>query len=189
MFLDIKFPGRHVYITGDSFSSTDSLYNLVNNFVKFDFIFIDGDHSYPYPYYDIIKCRNLSIQDSTYVLIDNYAPHKGSGIGPYVSVNKASKERIIKIINIYELEEYNVVLAMYSSDKGKDIDYKYEERYFLPWFYDRYINLIYNSKNLSPMSFQIKNLIIEHNVPLEKKSIYDKLKILYKTDIEKFNFV
>lgn len=189
MFLDIKFPGRHIYIAGDSFANTDSFYNLVNDFIKFDFIFIDGDHSYPYPYYDIIKCRNLSIQDSTYILIDNYAPHKGSGIGPYVSVNKASKERIIKIINIYELEEYNVVLATYSSDKGIDIDYKYQERLFLPWFYDRYINLIHDYKKLSPMSFEIKNLIIEHKVPLERESIYEKLKKLYKTDIEKFNFI
>ena len=189
MFLDIKFPGRHIYIAGDSYTSTDSLFNLVNNFVKFDFIFIDGDHSHPYPYYDIIKCRNLSIQDSTYVLIDNYAPHKGSGIGPYVAVNKASKERIIKIINIYELEEYNVVLAMYSYDKGINIDYKYQEKLFLPWIYDRYINLIYNSKNLSPMSNEIKNLIINYNVPIEKKSLYEKLKNLYTSDIEKFNFV
>ncbi|KAG9405947.1 hypothetical protein AC1031_003869 [Aphanomyces cochlioides] len=65
-FLDVVFPGRHTLIPGDS---TISIPDFESD-TTFDFIFIDGGHSYEVASADLRNCRRLA-RAGTIVVMDD----------------------------------------------------------------------------------------------------------------------
>lgn len=80
-YIDLRFPGRHTMVAGDSIHSVPS-YHRQHPAEKFDILFIDGDHVYEAALYDILAMRALA-HERTVVIIDNVAPHRGVGRGVY----------------------------------------------------------------------------------------------------------
>ncbi len=68
-FIDIKFPGRHKLIKGDSIITVPEYYQSNPN-TKFDLIFIDGCHEFRYAMQDLMNCKLLSHPDTIVVLDD-----------------------------------------------------------------------------------------------------------------------
>lgn len=68
-FLNNKFPNRHTLVFGDS-RETIPRFNINNNNIKFDIIFIDGGHDYDVAYGDLINCRKLA-KEETIVIMDD----------------------------------------------------------------------------------------------------------------------
>lgn len=117
MFIDNKYPGRHILISGDSIVNTPTL-SLISN-IKFDVIFVDGYHSKNYAYKDIINCSSLS-DDNTVLIVDNVAPHTLCGIGPYVAINELLKEGNIEFVKHIEIgDNYSdgFCILKYSTNK------------------------------------------------------------------------
>jgi len=129
MFIDNKYPGRHILISGDSAIQVKTIAPLLN--FKFDLIFIDGDHNYNSAYIDIINCKEVAHKD-TIVILDNVAPHAGCGIGPYLAMNQAIKENIVIFKKHYEITNYTDGFAVlgynYDGTKSNKIDYINIER-------------------------------------------------------------
>lgn len=103
MFIDEKYPGRHILISGDSKINIPA-FSLTSN-IKFDVIFIDGYHSVFYAYSDMINSKPLS-SDDTILILDNVAPHLNCAAGPYVAMNMLMKEGHIKFIKHIEIGDY-----------------------------------------------------------------------------------
>ncbi len=57
-FIDSKYPGRHMLILGDSHKTIPEFKSFTNK--KFDFLFVDGDHSYDGALKDLMDCRDLA---------------------------------------------------------------------------------------------------------------------------------
>lgn len=130
MFIDNKYPGRHILIAGDSTIQVKIIAPLLG--FKFDLIFIDGDHNYNSAYKDIINCKEVA-HKNTMVILDNVAPHTGCGIGPYLAMNHAIKDGIIVFKQHYEIKDYTDGFAIleYNFDKKAEsnkIDYIKIER-------------------------------------------------------------
>lgn len=129
MFIDNKYPDRHILIAGDSSIQVKTIGPLLN--FKFDLIFIDGDHNYYSAYNDIVNSKLVAHKD-TVVILDNVAPHAGCGIGPYLAMNQAIKDNIIIFKKHYETENYfdGFAILQYKFDdiKSNKINYIKIER-------------------------------------------------------------
>jgi predicted O-methyltransferase YrrM len=68
-YIDVTFPGRHLLILGDS-TKTIPKYCIINPEKKFDFIFIDGGHSYDVAMADLKNCLKFAHTD-TIVAVDD----------------------------------------------------------------------------------------------------------------------
>lgn len=68
-YIDMKYPGRHTLIEGDSLTSVISFFNKNKNF-HFDLIFIDGNHAFNWAYRDIINMKKLA-SPTTIVITDD----------------------------------------------------------------------------------------------------------------------
>jgi predicted O-methyltransferase YrrM len=68
-YIDMKYPGRHVLIKGDSLTSVPQ-YIQDNPEKKFDLIFIDGCHEFRYAMSDLMNCRQLAHKDTIVALDD-----------------------------------------------------------------------------------------------------------------------
>lgn len=135
MFIDRKYPGRHILISGDSALQVKAFGTISD--IKFDLIFIDGDHNYESAYMDIINSKKLAHAD-TILVLDNVAPHAGCGIGPYLAMNNAIKENEIRFIKHYEISGYKDGFAIlkynFNKEAGNKIDYIKIER-LVPMYY------------------------------------------------------
>jgi hypothetical protein len=67
-YIDQKFPNRHNLILGDSKQTISEFAETTD--IKFDFILIDGDHSYEGATSDIINCKKLA-HEKTILVIDD----------------------------------------------------------------------------------------------------------------------
>lgn len=82
--IDKIFPDRHTLIIG---SSLDVIPRLGHTYgMQFDFLFIDGGHTHPVPYMDIINCIKLASDDAL-ICIDDWCEVFGAG-----GVNQAIAE-------------------------------------------------------------------------------------------------
>lgn len=68
-YIDMKFPGRHILIKGDSLTTIPQ-YIRDNPGTKFDLIFIDGCHDFRYAMSDLLNCRQLAHKDTIVILDD-----------------------------------------------------------------------------------------------------------------------
>lgn len=68
-FIDMKFPGRHTLIKGDSLHAIPKFISEYPA-TKFDLIFIDGCHDFRYAMADLVNCRSLAHKDTIIVLDD-----------------------------------------------------------------------------------------------------------------------
>ena len=67
-YIDHKYPQRHTLTIGDSKSSIPM---FADNFdMKFDCIFIDGDHSYEGAMTDLMNCKRLAHKDTILIMDD-----------------------------------------------------------------------------------------------------------------------
>jgi predicted O-methyltransferase YrrM len=67
-FIDLKFPKRHTLILGDSHNTIPSFKKMSN--IQFDFLFIDGDHSYEGALQDLLDCQALAEPNAVVVFDD-----------------------------------------------------------------------------------------------------------------------
>jgi predicted O-methyltransferase YrrM len=67
-YIDLRFPGRHTLILGDSTETLKTFADI--NPLKFDFIFINGGYHYNVALSDIIQCQRLAHPNSI-VLVDD----------------------------------------------------------------------------------------------------------------------
>ena len=88
-YIDQKYPFRHNLIVGDSKKTVNDFRANYPN-VKFDLIFIDGDHSKTGALTDIVNSRGVAHEDTVVVMDDtrNSGPIRGWNVGP----NHAWKE-------------------------------------------------------------------------------------------------
>lgn len=105
LYIDARFPGRHTLLLGDSKQSVPKFTNYSSQI--FDFLFIDGDHTYKGAMDDIVNCKLLA-NKNTIVLFDNVAPHRGVGTGPYHAIkdmvlkNKFLIDQWIELPNFFD---------------------------------------------------------------------------------------
>ena len=67
-YIDKKFPNRHNLVLGDSKKTIPEFAN--HNDIKFDFILIDGDHSYQGAKLDLLNCKEISHEGTILVMDD-----------------------------------------------------------------------------------------------------------------------
>lgn len=105
LWIDKKYPNQHTLINGSSFSTIPTFSKFAQS-MKFDIIFIDGDHTAFGAYWDIINCRDIS-HENTLVILDNFVPHRGVGEGVYRAALRAYDDGDIDIIEMKEIFQYD----------------------------------------------------------------------------------
>lgn len=169
MFIDYKYPGRHILLAGDSVHQVKMFSSMTDK--KFDVIFIDGDHRYESAYLDIINCKSLAAEKCK-VILDDVIPHSGTGLGPYLAMKKSIEEGTINFVKHYELDDYKDAFAVLSYGKIKKpnkIDYAKIERK-LPMYYLTQIvqDSIKGTKKVSKEEVQpILEKMKEENYPID----------------------
>ncbi len=93
-FFRRKFGAQYQFHEGDSKVVLPNLANM-NPSRKYDFIYIDGDHSFQGCYTDIINCQKLATKD-TILWVDDYWFEVGA------AVNRCVDLGIIEILNIFQ---------------------------------------------------------------------------------------
>tara|TARA_Y100001958_G_C21098213_1_gene449069 strand:+ start:242 stop:976 length:735 start_codon:yes stop_codon:yes gene_type:complete len=83
-YLEKKFPNRFQIILKDSIKALRD-YKTISEGTIFDFIYIDGNHSYEYAYNDILNCKKFS-HDLTIIAVDDVVDddnfRTNSNLGP-----------------------------------------------------------------------------------------------------------
>lgn len=140
LWIDKKYPDQHMLINGSSFRSIPQ-FNTMSN-MKFDVIFIDGDHTFFGAYWDIINCKNISHKD-TLVILDNVVPHRGVGEGVYKAMLRALDDKFISFVGFKEIYQYGEdfhdgsALIQYAFDEynytTNQLDFKQMERKVLSY--------------------------------------------------------
>jgi len=74
-YIDHKYPKRHTLTIGDSKSTIPTFSDNFED-MKFDCIFIDGDHSYEGAMADLMNCKRLAHKD-TILIMDDIVKTKG----------------------------------------------------------------------------------------------------------------
>ena len=99
-YLDKHFPGRHELVPGDSRESIPH-YLSEHPRVRFDMVFIDGDHRYEVARADILNLRPLCGPD-TIVVMDDVTPMRRWGKGPSKAWNEAVARGIVTQDALFE---------------------------------------------------------------------------------------
>jgi predicted O-methyltransferase YrrM len=104
-FIDNKYPGRHNLILGDSARTVKEFYKE-NPGIKFDLIFIDGDHSEIGAISDLFNCQKLADNKTVVVMDDtrnNHPMHSWN-----INVNRAWRKCISAgMIDVIDSEDYD----------------------------------------------------------------------------------
>ena len=117
-FLNKKFPNRLNVIFKDSLLALKDFSTFPEGTI-FDFIYIDGNHSYEYALNDIINCQKFSNKD-TLVLVDDVVIDDKyrtlANTGPTKAWNKLLKEEYILEVDIAHFKDINrgVAVAKYN---------------------------------------------------------------------------
>ncbi|MFC8177433.1 class I SAM-dependent methyltransferase [Rhodococcus sp. NPDC057297] len=98
--IDELFPGRHTLIRGDS-HSTVTEYARSNPDVRFDVVFVDGDHSLDGARADLADARAFSTTD-TVVVMDDITPWLWFGEGPTAAWQDAVDSGLIDHRSYYQ---------------------------------------------------------------------------------------
>ena len=109
-YIDMKFPGRHILIKGDSVTAVPQ-YIKDHPETKFDLIFIDGCHEFRYAMADLMNCRSFAHKDTIVALDDtSYRLQIGQwNEGPTLAWTLAS---INNVINTSSSADYAVGRGM-----------------------------------------------------------------------------
>ena len=103
LWIDKKYPDKHLLVNGSSFRSIPQFSKISD--MKFDVIFIDGDHTFFGAYWDIINCKNIS-HKNTLIILDNVVPHRGVGEGVYRAMLRALDDKYISYLGFKEIYQY-----------------------------------------------------------------------------------
>lgn len=103
-FIDRKFPNRHTLILGNSLETIPQYYKN-NPEMKFDLLFIDGNHEYDFAIGDLNNCKLLAHKNSYVILDDTTYEERGQKmvrwtIGPTMAFKKMVSDNIIKQLDI-----------------------------------------------------------------------------------------
>mgnify|MGYP000855884333 CR=1 FL=1 len=140
MYVDMKYPGRHTLIGGDSSKSVLSFFKTFNT--KFDLVFIDGGHTRESSMADLVNCYEIS-HENTIVIMDNVVVHRGLGNGVYDSLMRCKDDLgIINVLQIVEIGDYIDAFAICKYNKTPEtlftsnpINYDWVERRFETYYY------------------------------------------------------
>ncbi|ARF10690.1 methyltransferase [Hokovirus HKV1] len=165
MYLDHKFPGRHILMAGDSTVNVPAFIKLFKHF-KADLIFIDGSHSLEGAYKDIINCYNLA-HDDTIMILDNTVPHRGVGVEVYDALLRAVQDDgIVNFLEHYETGDFKdgFAICKYNLKKENkfltgDIDYVHVERRIECYYYTYKIQNTKDLETLLKLKIKIENNI------------------------------
>lgn len=181
-FIDKIFPDNHILINGNSLYSVKNFTKISD--MKFDIIFIDGDHTFFGAYNDIINCKEIS-NKNTLVILDNVVPHRGVGREVYLAMKKLLYKDFIFYLEHREIdikqEEYHdgCSLIKYNfTDKEvpKNINFNVIERKVLTYS----IMKIIKSENLTKSIFQdIYSIVKDHRDEISDWTINKFNKELY----------
>ena len=129
-WIDVNFPKRHFLIGGSSLDTVPTFSNEFKN-LKFDFIFIDGNHLFDYAYLDMLNCKELS-NKNTLVMLDNIAPHRGCSREVYYAFRELYDKGIVLYENYYELDNYKDAFLTFKynfeNKKSKELPIEMMER-------------------------------------------------------------
>ncbi len=119
-FINTKYPNRHTLIFGDS-RKTVPTFIKNNQHIKFDIIFINGNHDYPIVYTDIFNCKALAHKTTVLVVNDvmDYELFEESHtIGPTKAWKEFIRTKKIKQLEVHEWSKgRGMVLGYYDLDK------------------------------------------------------------------------
>src|ERR1022692_207218 len=99
-FMDVKFPGRHALVLGDS-RETIPRYSAEYQGATFDLIFIDGGHDYDVAVADLLNCRAMA-QPSGLVVMDDLRSWETWGIGPVRAWEKAKQGGMVEELQLVQ---------------------------------------------------------------------------------------
>ena len=172
LLIQSKYPGKHLLIAGDSRETVPTFHSMFPN-KQYDFIFIDGDHTFDGAYNDIKNCAKLARQD-TILILDDVCPHKGSGIGVYKAMLKCIAEGIIsfvshhKVSRSYTAYRNGYAVCKYGKDRGVPVPYLQIESMIPVTYYTRKIEEATDIKTINRYINIIKEQEIETDEYLVK---------------------
>jgi hypothetical protein len=103
-YIDDVYPGRHTLIAGDS-TKTVLAHTILKPTIKYDLIFIDGNHLLDWVYADIVNMRQFA-HPETILIIDDVVPQRGCGREVYDGWRKCMKKGIISHKKHVETDSY-----------------------------------------------------------------------------------
>lgn len=111
-YIDMKFPKRHTLILGNSHNTIPSFKKMSNT--KFDFLFIDGDHSYEGAFQDLLDCQQIA-ESGAIVVFDDVVYNSDYDRSWTIGPKKAWKD----MISMGKIEE----LGYFEYDVGRGMVY------------------------------------------------------------------
>jgi hypothetical protein len=99
-FMDVKFPGRHALVLGDS-RETIPRYSAEHQGTAFDLIFIDGGHEYDVAVADLLNCQAMA-QPSGLVVMDDLRSWETWGIGPVRAWEEAKQQGMVEELQLVQ---------------------------------------------------------------------------------------
>ncbi len=97
-YIDMKYPGRHTLIIGDS---RISIPKFIRDFPgkKFDLLFIDGGHEYEIAKADLENCGHLADKDSIFILDDTVINPDNTmydyNVGPTRALRELNEKKVL----------------------------------------------------------------------------------------------
>jgi predicted O-methyltransferase YrrM len=99
-FLDMKFPGRHTLVLGDSREMVPR-YQADHESAAFDLTFIDGGHEYEVAIADIRNCQAMA-KPSGLVVMDDLQQWQTWGVGPVRAWSEAKQLGMIEELQLVQ---------------------------------------------------------------------------------------
>lgn len=165
LLIQSKYPGRHLLIAGDSRETVPTFHSMFPD-KKYDYIFIDGDHTFDGAYNDIKNCEGLA-KPGTILVLDDVCPHKGSGIGVYKAMLKCIAEGIISFVSHHKVSRYftnyrnGYAVCRYGKNRGVPVPYLQIESMIPLTYYTRRIEEASDSRTINKYINIIKEEEIE----------------------------
>lgn len=106
-FIDIKYPGQHRLVIGDSLSSIPAHIDEE----PFDVIFVDGCHRYEHALLDVMNCKRFSSSE-TLLIIDDIIVSRREWEAEYTTGPSAAYLRLIQDKVVNQTKEYEYSFGM-----------------------------------------------------------------------------